>query len=206
MTALVSTWLEDEPIKAELLSAPNAIAVCRVRFHELEIVRHVSKIEPLNDEARALLRGGDSFVRRDTHDVIAKIGANPDAPTAALSGWTAEQMDLLRLYLVAQYQEMQRAVSKRTGNRKVKMNAQLNRCGEVLRYVKDALKAHRRKADAGKVGLTEEQMRDPNALLLRARELLWEQHRNGHLADEHRPFLNTLSNYFAHGSKVCEGE
>lgn len=203
MSALVSTWIDDEKVNAELLAPPNAIAVCRVRCGDHEVVRHVSKIVPLNDEARSMLRGGDSFVRRDLPDVMGKIGADADKPAVALSGWTLEQMDLLRLYLVAQYQEMQRLVPMRRGRRREQLVAHLARCGAVLRYVKTALRDHRRKVDSEDAGLTVAQANDAETLLTMARDLLWEQHRNGHLDDKHRSLLWTISAYLVHGAKVA---
>jgi hypothetical protein len=205
MMANVRTYHDDEPVTGVLLTAPNAIAVCKVQIRNLVVVRHTSKIEPLNDEARAMLRSGDAYARRDVPEAIQKIAANPDLPTAALDGWTLEQLEALRLFLVDQYQEMQRALGSTSNiTRRSQLIPKWERCSAVLRHVNKRLKDARRAVEVAKSGLAPNQERDPNALLARAAEILWQQHKAGNLTPEHKAFIHVIQDYIVNLSKVAK--
>ncbi len=56
MAALATTFDGDgETIEVEIISAPNAVGLCKALHNGSKIVRHKDRLSAVNDEARSLL-------------------------------------------------------------------------------------------------------------------------------------------------------
>ena len=55
-TMKVRTFDDDHMAEAELLSAPGVTGLCKVKIGDRTLARHVDRLEPLDDEARKLLK------------------------------------------------------------------------------------------------------------------------------------------------------
>ena len=162
----VAFHLDGEEVHGLLLSAPNAIGICKVqRAHGVPVVyyRHVNRLRALTPEATVMLS-----MPRDRFVTTARVVEGEGPPE--IDGWTIEDVVLFREYLAARYHEM----TGRHGKRAVRMQQVL---AAQLRYVKTWLKESRMRKVAAEGGLTDEERRDATALLRRVLALAWAMHR-----------------------------
>lgn len=50
------TFDDDKTVEVEVLTAPSSTGLCKVKVGERQLVRHRNQLEPLDDEARELLK------------------------------------------------------------------------------------------------------------------------------------------------------
>lgn len=56
MAALVQTFQDDTRITAILLSGPSSTGLCKIDYNGKTMVRHVDRLEAINEEAAQLLK------------------------------------------------------------------------------------------------------------------------------------------------------
>jgi hypothetical protein len=161
--AKVQFELDDENVTGTLLSAPNAIGVCTVKCYSTEVQRHVNRVRALDDEAKRLLASGDQFVKRNAEQAIDEI---EKSPKTAFDGWTIDDVELLRVFVVKRIFEIQ------GGERKGWRLREYNRLVAATALIKMWIKQSRMGRTSSEAGLTKEQARDPIALLTAARQAL----------------------------------
>lgn len=194
--ALARTLLEDELVLVEVLTPPNAIGVCKVRYLTDTLGRHHAQLAPHNDAARALLEQAARFVVVDARTTVNRT--DPTRPK--LTGWTLEHVALLRELLMLRVLEIQRH-RRRTAK-------SIDEAHAALRYVNQWLKTERQKLAACNAGLTEAQRRDPVAILAPLKEVAYRLHRQAKeaglpgLLPHERALLDTVGNFLAHHATV----
>jgi len=201
-TAQVMILLDGEPVTAQLLSSPSAIGVCTIRVRGEDLVRHTSRIEPLDDEARRLLALGDSFVRRNPDTLLGVAAKDTAAPRP--KDWTIADLEMLRLYSLARQQEAQRRLSAATARHRGRARRTFDDALLSMKVVSLWLKQARMERTAVEAGLSEEDARDPLKLLRAAQQAIWQlrdlyRERTGESApDKTKRVADAINNYFAH--------
>ena len=209
MPAFARTTIGDqEEALVEVLTRPNAIGICQVRYEGQTFARYHSRLRPHNEPARWLLDGAEKFVTRDIKQVQAarEVQAGAAEPIA---GWTLEDVALLRELLAGEVAEYQFLLSATPyGPRRTTWKKLLQERAASLRYVNTWLKGERSRLMARKGGLSDAERKDPNALIRRAAEVLaklagaYYQATGTPVADEDKAVINALRDYLNHHAPV----
>jgi hypothetical protein len=162
---LVRFEVDGISVTGELLTSPNAIGVCQVGRLGVKLQRHRSRLSPEDDEARARLAAGDRFVTRDGENAIERA-AQGERKENLFDGWTTNDVDKLREYVISRLNEVQ------SGRRIGRRAREYKRLHDAVVLINAWIKQSHVRASTAAAGLTEEQMRDPVALLVSAGSML----------------------------------
>lgn len=190
----VKLELDGEAVAGLLLSAPNAIGMCTVRVRDDEIQRHVQRLTPLDPAAERLLGSGDRFVKLDAESAVASI-TTLESPRP--KEWAISDLELLQQYAAVEHRASARG--RQQGNRAKKTE----RAQVVLTVVRRWLKESRMLRSIMSAGLSEEDARNPIALLRAAKTAILDLRKRytekcGEFAPEGDQLVNAINDYLAH--------
>lgn len=209
LQALARTMLGEEEVTVEVLSPPNAIGICRIRYLNQTLSRHFARLTAPNEAAQHLLDQADRFVQRDARQ--AENVQEPARPQ--IQGWTLDHVEHLRELLIDELAEQQFILSgmQHWDRRRSGARARLTHLTGALRYVNQWLKQERIRSTAARAGFSEEQRRDPAVLLSRLREIAYRLHRQigaagmPGLTDDEKAALDAAGYYLAHFADARKG-
>ena len=195
------------PTTGSLLSSPNVIGVCKVRVLGEDLQRFCGRLKPLDDEARTALAYGDRFVSRDPDKIMERALADEGQRP---HGWSIADLEMLLAYAQAAYQETEgRGRLPKRQDRKRAMHEQTGR-RLFVGMVRLWLKQSRMISTAREANLSEEESRDPIAILQASKTAIARLSKMHHEATgvdvplEIRRLVSVISNYLTQYAKPAD--